>query len=294
MTKYKNNILGSTFMSISTAAFIFNDTLIKYTVSDLNIFQTMFVRGIFSTFFLGVICIYLNSFFNKIDNKSLIFIFLRVIADVLGTLFFLTALFNLPLANLMAIIQVIPLMVTFFSYLFLKEKIGSFRLLAIFFGLCGVLLIIKPNSEEFNIFSIYAVIAVLLISFREITTRKISYEISPFFITFLTIFALTITGGVGLLLQNSWTPISLNSYFSLSGAGLLIAIAFLISVPAMKYGDISFVSPFRYTLILWAVFFGYFLFGEKIDISTISGILIVVFSGIFMYYREYLNKKKIM
>ena len=116
MSKYKNNILGSTFMSISTAAFIFNDTLIKYAVSDLNIFQTMFIRGIFSTVFLGLICLYLNSFSNKIDNKSLVFILLRVIADVLGTLFFLTALFNLPLANLMAIIQVIPLMVTFFSY----------------------------------------------------------------------------------------------------------------------------------------------------------------------------------
>ncbi len=291
MSKYKNNILGSTFMSISTAAFIFNDTLIKYAVSDLNIFQTMFIRGLFSTVFLGLICLYLNSFSNKIDSKSFVFIFLRVIADVLATLFFLTALFNLPLANLMAIIQVIPLMVTFFSYLFLKEKIGNFRLLAIFFGLFGVLLIIKPNSEEFNIFSIYAIIAVLLISFREITTRKISYEISPFFITFLTILALTITGGIGLLLQNSWTPISLKSYISLSGAGLLIAIAFLISVPAMKYGDISFVSPFRYTLILWAVFFGYFLFEEKIDILTTLGILIVIFSGIFMYYREYIIKK---
>ena len=71
ISKYKDNVLGSIFMTISTSAFIFNDTLIKYTVSDVNIYQTIFIRGIFSTIFLGLLCFYFKSFRNKIDNKSM-------------------------------------------------------------------------------------------------------------------------------------------------------------------------------------------------------------------------------
>ena len=71
ISKYKDNVLGSIFMTISTSAFIFNDTLIKYTVSDVNIYQTIFIRGIFSTIFLGLLCFYFKSFRNEIDNKSM-------------------------------------------------------------------------------------------------------------------------------------------------------------------------------------------------------------------------------
>ena len=151
-------------------------------------------------------------------------------------------------------------------------------------------MIIKPGSSGFNSYSLFAVAAVLLITVREITTRKISKKSSTLLITFITAGSITFGGAAGGLLYQNWVPVPLETITGLTMASICIFLAYYFSIPAMQFGEISFVQPFRFTLMIWAVIFGFFFFDEIPDRLTILGLLIVVTAGIFTYYRETASK----
>jgi drug/metabolite transporter (DMT)-like permease len=206
--------------------------------------------------------------------------------DLLATLLFLTALFNMPLANASAILQTLPLSVTLLGAMLLGERFGRYRAFAIIMGFFGEILIIKPGSSGFNSYSLFAVAAVLLITVREITTRKISKQSSTLLITFITAGSITLSGAAGGLFYQNWVPVPMETITGLTMASICIFLAYYFSIPAMQFGEISFVQPFRFTLMIWAVLFGFFFFEEIPDNLTILGLLIVVAAGVFTYYRE--------
>ena len=266
--------------------YISNDTVIKYFASDLPVSQTIFIRGIFVTILIYCFCWQRRAFKNSIKKEDWPLVILRTAVDLCATLLFLTALFNMPLANASAILQTLPLSVTLLGAILLGERFGRYRAFAIFVGFFGAILIIKPGSSGFNNYSLFAIAAVLFITVREITTRKISKESSTLLISLITAASITVSGAGGGLLSQNWIPMPLETIIGLAVASICIFVAYYFSIPAMQFGDISFVSPFRFTLMIWAVIFGFFFFDEIPDRLTIIGLLIVVAAGIFTYYRE--------
>lgn len=282
----KSNVYGATFMSLAMLGYISNDTVIKYCASDLPVSQTIFIRGIFVTILILIFCWQRTAFKQSIKKDDWPLVIIRTSVDLCATLLFLTALFNMPLANASAILQTLPLSVTLLGAVVLGERFGRYRAFAILAGFFGAILIIKPGSSGFNSYSLFAVAAVLFITVREITTRKISKESSTLLISLLTAASITVSGAaVGLFSQN-WVLVSVDTIIGLMLASIFIFVAYYFSIPAMQFGDISFVSPFRFTLMIWAVIFGFFFFDEIPDRLTIIGLLIVVAAGIFTYYRE--------
>lgn len=282
-------------MSAAMFGYISNDTVIKFYASDLPVSQTIFIRGVFVTLLISIFCWQRNAFNFSIRKKDWPLVILRTAVDLCATLLFLTALFNMPLANASAILQTVPLSVTLLGAILLGERFGRYRAFAIIAGFFGAILIIKPGSSGFNNYSMFAVAAVLFITVREITTRKISQESSTLLITLITAASITLSGAAGGLLSINWIPISLETTIALMIASICIFIAYYFSIPAMQFGDISFVSPFRFTLMIWAVLFGFLFFDEIPDRYTIFGLIMVVAAGIFTYYREAssnLNKKR--
>ena len=131
----KINIFGAIFMSLAMFGYVSNDTIIKYFASDLPIAQVIFIRGLFVIILITFFCWKKGAFNQSIDRQDWPFVLLRSLADVCATSLFLTALFNMPLANASAILQTLPLTVTLLGAVILGERFGTYRAFAIFLAL---------------------------------------------------------------------------------------------------------------------------------------------------------------
>ena len=283
------NTIGALLMIASMACFTLNDTLLKVTDGALPLFQLLFLRGaITSVLILGLSRV-LGGSMGRIDlalpRRDWGVIGLRSVAEVAAAYFFLSALFSMPLANVTAILQVVPLSVTLASALVLREAVGWRRLTAIAVGFCGVLLIVKPGAEGFNIWSIYVLIAVLCVTARDLLTRALSPAVPSMTVTLVT--ALSVMGAAGLAsLSAPWAPVTSDLMVLVAGSAVFVLGGYFFSIQVMRVGDVSFVAPFRYTGLLWALVLGWVVFGDFPGFLTLIGAGIVVATGVFTLYRE--------
>ena len=272
-------------MMASMACFTLNDTMLKLTAGAVPLFQLLFIR---STITCGLILATrgrLGAMHFDIASKDWIIIAVRAGTEILLAYFFLTALFNMPLANLTAILQVVPLAVTLASALVLRETVGWRRMLAIAVGFCGVLLIVKPGAEGFNVWSLYGVIAMLLVTVRDLVTRKLSPTVPSMTVTLVTAGAVAVAMGLASL-GVTWVAVDFQTAALIVGSAVFIMGGYFFSIQVMRSGDVSFTAPFRYTGLIWALLAGWFVFGEWPGVLTLIGAAIVVATGIFSFYRE--------
>ncbi len=211
---------------------------------------------------------------------------LRGFVDLLSTLCFFTALMHMPIANANAILQFIPLAVSISAIIIFKEKTNIKQGLSIILGFFGVIIIIQPGGSNFNIYSLFVLGSVFFVTLRELLTRKISSETSSLFVALIASLMITIGAFMGSCFFSMWRVLSLNSVVSLMGAALFVCVAYYFSVISMRTGDMPFVSPFRFTKIMWAVFIGYCVFGDFPDIFTVVGVFLVILAGVLMFYFE--------
>lgn len=279
------NIYGSLFMTLSMFGFTSSDALIKHSGGWMPLSQILFFRGIVAVFLLTVITLIRKEFFVSIKNSQQKFLYLRVIGEVGATLFFFTALLHMKISNAVAILQCLPLVLAFFGALFFRESVGVKRWLTILVGFFGLLLIIKPTSTDFNSYSLIALVAVFFLVLRDLSTRKLDISIPSTFISLITASTVTIIGIIMYPFQ-PWVDPPLEIVGLLSGAGIFLVIGVIYNVLSVRTGEISFVSPFRYTSIFIAIFYGVVFYNEIPDIFIILGTLIVIVSGSYLFYTE--------
>ncbi len=285
MNMATDNLRAAAFMSLSMAGFVLNDTLMKITSEDLSLFQSIFLRGIFATSLIGLMAWYQKALFVVISKPDCIIMGVRLVGEIGGTVCFLTALFNMPIANATAILQALPLAITLASAVFLKEQVGWRRYTAIAIGFIGVLIVIRPGSEGFNDYSFWAIGAVIFIVIRDLVTRKLSTTVPSMFVAFTTALGITCAGALMSPLT-VWHPVEAGHIGMLAIAALFLIIGYLFSVMTMRVGDVSFASPFRYTNLLWALLIGFVIFNDPLDSWTLTGSLIIVGTGLYAFYRE--------
>lgn len=277
---------GAVLMSASMAGFALNDTALKYGGSDLGLFQAIFIRGLFATAIMAVFVFAFGAFRHPPQIRDIRLIGLRSLAEIGATLAFLTALFNLPLANITAILQALPLSITFAAALFLGEPIGRQRIAAIVIGFIGVMIIVRPGLAGFNAYSLLGLVAVAFVTLRDLTARQLSPSTPSVFVAFVASMAITLTGGIGVAVTQTWqTPTSFEIGI-LALAAAFLMIGYYCAVATMRIGDVAIVSSFRYTVMLWAIVLGWLVFGDIPDFWTFLGICIVLCSGLFTMWRE--------
>ncbi|WP_163848877.1 DMT family transporter [Pseudooceanicola aestuarii] len=280
-----DNTKGALLMMASLALFTLNDTLMKTLSGQVPLYQILAIRNTVTTAVLLLVCWRSGAFRRGMARRDWGLAGLRAAAEIGAAFFFLTALFNMPLANVTAVLQSAPLVVTLAAAIFLRERVGWRRVAAIVVGFMGVLLIIRPGSDVFDIFSVYILIAVCFITVRDLSTRRLSPDSSSMLVTALTSAAIMVFFG-GMSVAEPWVPLTVGSAALVLGAAGFVLFAYLTSVMAMRLGEISFVSPFRYTALIWALVLGYVVFGDWPDWQTLLGAAIVAGSGLFMLYRE--------
>ena len=279
------NMRGAIFMMASMAGFVLNDTMMKLVSKDLELFQAVFLRGILATLLLGLLAWHKGALQYRPVRRDLKIIGWRTFAEVGATFCFLTALFNMPLANATAILQSLPLAVTLAASVFLGQKVGWRRYLAILLGFVGVLIIVRPGTDGFNAYSLWALAAVGFVTLRDLLSHKLTPETPSIYVALVTAAAVMILAGLATLTQD-WQEVSISTVLYLSGAAGFILIGYIAAVTAMRHGEISFVSPFRYSALVWALLLGILVFGEFPDGWTMVGTTVVVGMGIFTFYRE--------
>jgi len=281
-----DNIRGAAFMSASMAAFVLNDAIIKIAAENLSIFQVMFIRGLFTTAMIAMIAYYKKASFKVISKADWKILTLRMVGELGATTCFLTALFNMPLANATSILQSLPLAITLGAAVFLREPVGWRRYMAIIIGFLGILIIVRPGSDGFNSYSIWAIGAVGFVVLRDLSTRRLSQETPSILVALITAIGVTLAGAV-LSPTMEWHVVTNKSVWLLLVAAAFLMFGYMFSVITMRIGEISFVSPFRYTALVWAILLGYLVFGDIPDKWTLIGSCIIVVMGCYTFYREH-------
>jgi S-adenosylmethionine uptake transporter len=209
----------------------------------------------------------------------------RTGAEVAAAFLFISAIFNMPIGNATAILQALPLAVTLAGMVFLGEAVGWRRMVAILIGFCGILLIIQPGAAGFNTYSIYAVLAVVAVTVRDLASRRLSTDVPSMTVAVVAAVSVAVLAGLASLTETWVHPGSLEM-MQLAGASVFIIGGYLFSVMTMRIGDIGFVAPFRYTSLLWALLIGLLIFDEWPNGLALIGIGIVVATGLFTLLRE--------
>ncbi|MEP1651963.1 MAG: DMT family transporter [Paracoccaceae bacterium] len=280
-----SNLAGALLMMASMACFTLNDALLKATNGDLPLFQLLFLRGIFAMFFIAVLAGGRRANFCSVAGRDWMLISLRSVSEIGAAYFFVTALLKMPLANVTAILQILPLTVTLGSALFFREAVGWRRMLAIGIGFCGMLMIVRPGTDGFNIWSIYALAAVACVTARDLVTRRMSPSVPSLLVTLSASAAVLIAFGAASL-SIEWMPVSFELGSLVVASSVFIVGGYHFSVQVMRQGDVSFIAPFRYTGLIWALVLGWFVFGDWPSALTVLGAGIIVATGLFALYRE--------
>ena len=277
-------------MAIAMAAFSVNDAVAKYLTTQMNFGQVMLLRGLFACILIGALATHRGAL-RPLRTLFVPALTLRVCGEIGGSGLFLAAISYLPLGNVTAIVQSLPLAMTLGAVLLLGEPVGWRRWMAIAAGFIGVLIIVRPGAEGFDQYSLLALVSVMFYSMRELVTKRIPAEIPTLFVTFLTTVAVTAAGAVLVFPLGGWREPSLASTALLALAAVTTLIGYQCAVMALRAGEISAVAPFRYTQMLYAMLLGFLVFGEVPDHAMVIGATIIVVSGIYAFHRERIRNR---
>ena len=290
--RLNDNLLGAALMTCCVLAYVLNDAVMKLLFADIDFFQAIFFRGLVSLPPILILALMTKTLLQKYSAKNQRLMIIRILAEIGTTVTFLTALKHMPLANVTAILQSLPLAITMAAAIFLSEPVGWRRWSAICVGFTGVLIIIRPGLAGFNSYSLLALAAVILLTVREISTRQLDNKVPTVTVALSTTLGITAFAAL-MLIGTEWAQINFVSWSLIIAAAAAVTVATLLSVVAMRTGDIGFVSPFRYTSLIGAIGLGILLFGEWPDGITLLGAAIIAFAGIYSLYREQILNKNV-
>jgi drug/metabolite transporter (DMT)-like permease len=280
-----DNARGVIIMCVAMAAFVVNDTAVKAVTATVPLFEVIALRGVFSVVALGVIGWRARLLTWRMPRGDVWLVALRMVAEVAASLLFLVALVHMPLANLSAIMQFLPLAVTMAAAVVFGQRIGWRRMTAILIGLAGVILIIRPGPDGFDVWSLMGLASVGFVVVRDLASSRISPAVSSVTVSIWSALAVTVVGVIGAMIEG-WQPVPPREAGLIAFAAVFLVIGYITAVASMRVGDIVVVAPFRYTALLWAIVLGWGLFGTLPDGLTLLGAALVVATGIYTFLRE--------
>ena len=276
-------------MFMSVCAFSLMDIIVKWSV-DYPIGQVLFFRGFFGILFYFFI-IPRDRLHNFYQTKRPGLHSLRCLSGLIALVAIFIALRKLPLATVVSISFAAPIFTTIFSIFLLREKVGIFRWLAVIIGFIGIIIITEPGLSSVNIYYIYPIIFCLGLSYVAIAIRQLSktepvWLISLYFSVAITLLSL-------FTIPYGWIMPSLYDLAFLSFIGFFGGVANLWLSQSYKYSEVSLVTPLKYLALVFAIFFGYLIWGEVPTIKTLMGAGLVIISSLIIFRREIYLKKQL-
>lgn len=289
MGSLSGNARGVVSMSAAMAVFIVNDALVKQVSTEMPSAQLIVIRGIMA---LGLILAVIRQLgvlprlVEVLDRRVLA----RAGVEAAATMLYLVSLFHMPLANATAINLATPVFLVLAARYWLKEAVNWLRWSVVGFGLLGVVLIIQPHGQGFNPYSLLALAATALYALRDLLTRRIPARIPSILITLSTACAVTALAGLWSILQG-WQPIGAAALLRLALAAFCLSLGYYLIIDSMRHGDMSFVAPFRYSGLLFALAIGYWFWSDWPNGLAWTGIALLILSGMALLQERRLIKR---
>lgn len=279
----RDTLCGIAAMTASMAAFTLNDTCIKLLGERLPTGEVITIRNSIATVLLLAVA-YAQNALHAPPLAERPRTALRVAMDVLATWCMVMAVIVLPIADATAISQFAPLAITVAAALYLNERVGMARWIAVVIGFIGVLLIVRPGTAGFSMAGLLPLAAVAFITVRDLATRIIGGHVPALMIAALSTAAGAVSGLAGTAFETWHMPDTREMLLGL-GSGVTIAIAYVLIIIGMRFGDVATVSPFRYTVIAFSMIPGWLIWQQSPDAVQWLGIGLLAASGIYALSR---------
>jgi len=279
------NLMGSIWMIAAMAIFAVEDAFLKAASTVLPVGQILTIFGLGGAALFACLARLNNEPLFVPDILSLP-MRIRVVFEIAGRLFYVLAIALTPLSAATVILQATPLVVVAGAALVFGEKVGWRRWFAIFIGLIGVVVIVQPGTDSFSALSILAVIGMIGFAGRDLASRAAPATLSTVILGLYGFLAIVAAGALFAVWQGvPFVGPDVGTCFYLFGAILAGVVAYSCLMKAMRTGEVSAVTPFRYTRLLFGITLGVVLFNEQLSPTMILGSGLIVFSGLFILWR---------
>ena len=275
-------------MVLAMACFVTNDSFVKVVGASLPVGEIVWIRGALSALMIFGFCAQ-QGVLDDLAQMASAQVMARGALDLIGSLLFVTALMHMEIANLTAILQAVPLVVAVFSVMFLGERVGWRRSSAIALGFLGVMLIVRPSPASFTLYDAMALGIVLAVALRDLVTRVIPAKVPTLIIALANAVFVTL-GGLALAATETFVAPQAWQIACLAAAALFLGLGYLFMVSTLRLGNMSATAPFRYSIVVFAIFSGIMVFGEFPDLLAIVGMGLIVATGLYAAHREAIVK----
>jgi S-adenosylmethionine uptake transporter len=282
-------LAGALLMLGGDFLFALNDAMGKWLVASFSVGQVVLVRSVGAFFVLGPM-IARQSLRKLLRPEQPILQLLRVVFATGDTMLFYAAVVYLPLADVMTFYMAGPIYVAAFSHLLLGEKVGWRRWVAILVGFGGVVIALRPSSASLSLASLFALVGSLSFALAIVLNRRLRATSDGTLVTWQTVGALL--GGAILSVSNWQTPTPLD-WFAMLLLGVVSCCAHLMITRALKLAPASALAPLHYSLLLWAVIFGFIFFADVPDRQILLGSAVIVLAGLFIFHRQKVVEKAV-
>ncbi len=279
------NLRGIILMTLSMFGFTVTDSFHSTLSKSIPVSQLLFMFGLCGFFVFAAVIVRSGQKVFTRDWKHPL-VLARNGSEAIGTAAFITALVVVPLSTASAILQATPLFVTIGAAMFLNEAVGWRRWAAIIMGFGGVLLILRPSSDGLAWEVLLVVLALIALAARDVTTRAMPGKLSTLH---LAAYAFATVALTGLAMVPFGAPPHIPTPVQ---AGLSLAsvatgtLSYYAITAAMRLGEASVITPFRYSRLIFAMSIGIFVLGERPDAMTWLGAAVIIASGLYTFARE--------
>ena len=279
----KSNGRGAALGLLSMAIFATHDVIIKHLGQTYSPVQIVFFAALLSFPLLSMILL------NDKRQESLRpahpgWVIARVVTTVVTGLCAFYAFSTLPLAQVYPLLFAMPLLVTVFSIPLLGEKVGVHRWAAVILGLIGVVIVVRPGQATLEPGHFAAMTAAVTGALASVIVRKIGSQERSVVLLLSPILGNVLV--MGATLPFVWVPLQLPDLGLMAVIALFGLTASFLQILAYRAGEAAIVAPMQYSQILWAIFYGWVIFGESVDAPTMLGAGVVIASGLYIVFRE--------
>ena len=290
---------------IATLSFTLNDALVKLLSQDLPLHQIVFIRTVIALVLIIIFVVPLDGGLNRLKTNRPFLHMARGIAIVVANATFFAGLVVLPIGTAVAVFFIAPMLITSFSALILKEQVNIYRWGALLLGFIGVLLIVQPGTSMFDWFYVFPILAAVFYAITNTLTRHVGLSESAsslsFYIQITFLFVSTMVGvilgdgrfydsshhpTIGFFTKEWIVPTEPKLFFYLGLGGVCATVGTYFIAQAYRLGEAGLVTPFEYSALIYAVFWGFLFWHEIPDILSGFGMLLIFGSGVFALLLE--------
>ena len=272
-------IRGPLFMVVSTGSYLINDSMMKLATVGLPPYEVLFLRGV-AAFMLGIPLLLILGQGRRMPVMFERRVLLRNLMETAAILSYVVALAHMPIADVVALGQITPLLVILGSSILFREKIGGVRMALIGLGFAGALMVAQPGMQGISIYVILSLSNAVFSAARDLASRRVAPEVPGMIVAISAVIVVMAAAGIAHLLTEDWVAPGVHHLPLLAGAGFFLIFGHFFIFMAYRIGPAPVVAPFYYTFSVWAVISGLVVFGEFPNTLAVWGILLIVGSGL--------------